>query len=277
MAAEMEATIDMCKHCFDVILYYLNKRSSTNNHMLTTTTKSKNHTKQHFEEEEEIEDFPCNEKFPLFVTWKKKVVTTTNRRSFLSSIANTTKEESYHLRGCIGTFSALSLSEGLKQYAITAAFKDHRFDPITLDEVNKLKCSVSLLVGFESLPKGNVYDWEIGLHGIRIQFFMNGRFYSATYLPEVAAEQGWSKEEALNSLIRKSGYKGKINSELLKEIELERYRSSKVSLSYEEYIDLVRKEEQLLMSTTLSEEDEEEDDEILDDIEEDGDDEELYY
>lgn len=48
-------------------------------------------------------------------------------------------------------------------------------------------------------------EWEIGLHGIIINFSdpYNGARLNATYLPEVAQEQGWTKLEALQSLVRK--------------------------------------------------------------------------
>ena len=50
--------------------------------------------------------------------------------------------------------------------------------------------SVSILRHFEEAS--DHLDWEVGLHGIRIEFYTdNGRSRrSATYLPEVASEQG---------------------------------------------------------------------------------------
>lgn len=49
------------------------------------------------------------------------------------------------LRGCIGTFAEMDLHTGLKEYALTSAFKDTRFDPITREELPKLTVSVSIL------------------------------------------------------------------------------------------------------------------------------------
>ena len=57
----------------------------------------------------------------------------------------------------------------------------------------------------------------------------------ATYLPEVASEQGWDCHEAVVSLIRKSGYQGVISEELLKDVETTKYQSSKQRLTYAEY------------------------------------------
>ncbi|KAF6021704.1 hypothetical protein EB796_019990 [Bugula neritina] len=62
------------------------------------------------------------------------------------------------LRGCIGTFTPLNLHQGLKEYAITSATKDSRFEPIQVEEVHKLTVSVSLLINFE---EANDYlDWD---------------------------------------------------------------------------------------------------------------------
>lgn len=55
-------------------------------------------------------------------------------------------------------------------------------------------------------------NWTLGTHGIRISFSQHGRRYGATYLPDVAKEQGWTKEETLVSLMRKSGWNGSSSS-----------------------------------------------------------------
>lgn len=51
-------------------------------------------------------------------------------------------------------------------------------------------------------------DWELGTHGLRISFVHRGRRFGATYLPDVPTEQGWTKEETVESLMRKSGWDG---------------------------------------------------------------------
>ncbi|XP_015427146.1 PREDICTED: AMMECR1-like protein isoform X7 [Myotis davidii] len=125
-----------------------------------------------------------NDPYPLFVTWK----TGRDKR----------------LRGCIGTFSAMNLHSGLREYTLTSALKDSRFPPLTREELPKLSCSVSLLTNFEDAS--DYLDWEVrtaafgtlrciwvrvGVHGIRIEFINEkGVKRTATYLPEVAKEQG---------------------------------------------------------------------------------------
>ncbi|KAH9498535.1 AMME chromosomal region protein 1-like [Bulinus truncatus] len=152
---------------------------------------------------------------PLFVTWQLG----RERR----------------LRGCIGTFSPTSLHSGLREYAITSAVKDSRFDPITKEEFPKLHCSVSLLTHFEEAM--DYLDWELGSHGIRIEFINEkGHKKTATYLPEVAVEQGWDRVQTIDSLLRKGGFKGPITPEVRKSIRMTRYRSEKITIAYSDYV-----------------------------------------
>ncbi|ODV83899.1 hypothetical protein CANARDRAFT_29624 [[Candida] arabinofermentans NRRL YB-2248] len=153
------------------------------------------------------------EKCPLFVTW------------------NTKKNNEKILRGCIGNFGDLLLPDGVKEYSLIAAFEDTRFEPIKLKELPKLSCSVTLLKNFEI--RSDPLDWELGKHGIRI--IINGK-RSATFLPEVAEEQGWSKEETLQHLVRKAGYYSGDWKDM--SIELTRYQGIKDSIDYQEYLDL---------------------------------------
>ena len=155
----------------------------------------------------------------LFVTWKIK------------------KGNSDHLqlRGCIGVLEERPLTKALHDYALTSAFRDSRFSPISLIEVPLLHCTVSLLSCFEV---GLSWDsWDVGVHGIIIEFFdsQKQRRFSATFLPEVAHEQGWSREETIEALVRKSGYNGRVDLEVKEAIKLTRYQSSTYTMSYDEY------------------------------------------
>lgn len=157
------------------------------------------------------------EKCPLFITW------------------NTTPSKGKSLRGCIGTFEPQPLEDGLRSYALTAAFDDHRFSPIPKDLLPRLQCCVTLLTNFSN-PTKDPMDWTIGTHGIRISFIVNGRRHGATYLPDVALEQGWTKEEAILSLMRKAGWQGKKDDwRKVVGLELVRYEGKKVTLDYTEY------------------------------------------
>ncbi|GAB2276895.1 hypothetical protein Dimus_011606 [Dionaea muscipula] len=160
---------------------------------------------------------------PLFVTWKKVVNGGEPR-----------------LRGCIGTLEARALINGFKDYALTSALRDRRFPPIQAKELPQLQCTVSILTDYETAL--NYLDWEIGKHGMIIEFTDtdNNNRRSATYLPEVAAHEGWTKTEAIDSLMRKAGYNGIITESLRKRIKLTRYQSTVFTMQYSEYISYVK-------------------------------------
>ncbi|KYQ93368.1 DUF51 family protein [Tieghemostelium lacteum] len=166
-----------------------------------------------------------NSTFPLFVTWKKEK-----------------GGNEPELRGCIGTFKSIPLIEGLNKFSLTSALKDDRFSPISAKELPSLHCAVSLLVDFEDAK--DVWDWEIGTHGIWIEFSDQGYTRNSTYLPEVAEEQGWTQEKALYSLIKKAGYYGKVDDNFLAKVKLTRYQSSKLTLTYKEYKNFIEQNQQ---------------------------------
>lgn len=87
-----------------------------------------------------------------------------------------------------------------------SALRDSRFSPVAARELPALSCGVSLLSRFERAA-GGWDDWEVGVHGIIIEF-TDPRLKcrrSATFLPEVSAEQGWGRREAVEALVRKAG------------------------------------------------------------------------
>ncbi|PVD18360.1 hypothetical protein C0Q70_20909 [Pomacea canaliculata] len=78
---------------------------------------------------------------------------------------------------------------------------------------------------------------DVGGNGIRIEFVNEkGHKKTATYLPEVATEQGWDRIQTIDSLLRKGGFKGPITPEVRKAIRLTRYRSEKITVSYSDYV-----------------------------------------
>ncbi len=161
--------------------------------------------------------------FPLFVTWKKR-----RRASHPADAADDDADgDGYSLRGCIGTFAPSKLPRALKEYALTSALRDTRFDPIALDEVPLLACTVSLLQ-VQALDFEATTFRGAGSDGTE-------RAFSATYLPDVAREQGWSKREAIESLARKAGYRGPITAAWFDSVELTRYQSTTASLTYDAY------------------------------------------
>jgi len=165
-----------------------------------------------------VDPVPAEATCPLFVTF------------------NLARQGRWELRGCIGTFSPQPLLLGLRDYAITSAFRDRRFNPVTRDELPNLQVCVSLLTNFE--PANHVHDWTVGRHGITIEFNHNDRDWNATYLPEVAAEQEWDQQRTVQELIRKAGCRASPTPKLLAAISVTRYQSSKCKLTYSEYLEL---------------------------------------
>ncbi|MCJ1394739.1 hypothetical protein MMC18_007619 [Xylographa bjoerkii] len=162
---------------------------------------------------------PKEEEYPLFVTWN-----TVNSRGYKS------------LRGCIGTFNAVPLSDGLKSYAMTSATEDSRFSPITLSELPTLSNNTTLLLNF--MPCSGPLDWDVGTHGIRISFSYHGRHYGATYLPDVAVAQGWTREETLISLMKKAGWSGRSSDwKKVGDLKCIRYEGKAATLGYSQYKD----------------------------------------
>lgn len=166
---------------------------------------------------EEEEDNTEIRESPLFITW--------NVVSQLDGY-NT-------LRGCIGTFEDQDLEDGIASYALTSALHDTRFNPIRLSELPSLEVAVTLLTDFEDAD--DAMDWTLGVHGIRINFVYHGRRYGSTYLPDVATEQGWTKEETIVSLMRKAGWMGRKDKWQEVELDTVRYQGKKESLEYGEY------------------------------------------
>ena len=92
---------------------------------------------------------------------------------------------------------------------------------------------MTLLTDFEDAADAD--DWELGRHGLRIAFYYHGRRYGATYLPDVAVEQGWTKEETVVSLMRKAGWVGKRERWAEVEMEVVRYQGRKERVAWGEF------------------------------------------
>lgn len=99
------------------------------------------------------------------------------------------------LRGCIGSFEPSEpLYKVIQEMAIAAATEDTRFLPVTLQELKEIKIEISVMT-----PKKQIDNWQkiqLGKQGVVVR---KGR-QSGTFLPQVATETGWSKEEFLSQL-----------------------------------------------------------------------------
>jgi hypothetical protein len=101
------------------------------------------------------------------------------------------------LRGCIGRFDAPDpLFEVVRQMAIASATQDSRFDPVAPGELRDIEIEISVLSPMEKIS--SIDRIQLGKHGIYIRKGMR----SGTFLPQVATETGWTREEFLGHCAR---------------------------------------------------------------------------
>ena len=126
-----------------------------------------------------------------------------------------TLHENKELRGCIGNITgSLPLFETIRDMAIAAATEDPRFYPVKINELKNIKIEISVLSPLKKITDPDVII--IGKHGVLVK----AGFQSGVYLPQVAVETGWSKEEFMNSLC---GSKAGINADAWKKGKCEIY------------------------------------------------------
>ena len=111
-----------------------------------------------------------------------------------------TLKKSGNLRGCIGRLiPEAPLGQLVGAMAIQSALNDHRFRPVTIAEMRDIEIELSVLTPMKTVPR--VEDIFVGRDGVLLQ---KGRA-GAVFLPQVATEQGWSREEMLDQLCLKAG------------------------------------------------------------------------
>ena len=94
------------------------------------------------------------------------------------------------LRGCIGHFGEdYPLHEIVAEMARAAAFEDPRFMPVTRDELDDLDIEISVLTPMRRIQ--SLDEFELHRHGI----YIKKGYRSGTFLPQVADEVNWTKEE----------------------------------------------------------------------------------
>ena len=94
------------------------------------------------------------------------------------------------LRGCIGHFGEdVPLHETVARMARAAAFEDPRFMPVTRDELADIDIEISVLTPMRRIQ--SLDEFELHRHGI----YIRKGYRSGTFLPQVADEVNWTKEE----------------------------------------------------------------------------------
>ena len=94
------------------------------------------------------------------------------------------------LRGCIGHFGEdVPLHEVVAEMARSAAFGDPRFQPVTRDELDDIDIEISVLTPMRRIQ--SLDEFQLHKHGI----YIRKGYRSGTFLPQVADEVNWTKEE----------------------------------------------------------------------------------
>ncbi len=104
------------------------------------------------------------------------------------------------LRGCIGTIKATEpLYASVMHNAVNAVRNDMRFNPVTPAELGDLELEISVLSPMR--PIASPDEFRVGKQGIVLE--KDGR--RAVFLPQVATEQGWDRDQTLGHLAVKAG------------------------------------------------------------------------
>jgi AmmeMemoRadiSam system protein A len=138
-----------------------------------------------------------------FVREKKMYVPETPPSDRLkeNGAAFVTLTENGRLRGCIGQMQATTpLYTTVAQMAVAAASQDPRFRPVQPDELSRIHIEIS--VNTPLVPVAGPDEVVLGKHGVVVA---NG-LRQGVFLPQVATETGWTKDEFLRNLcVEKAG------------------------------------------------------------------------
>lgn len=109
-----------------------------------------------------------------------------------------TLHERGNLRGCIGYIAGVKpIPDTIHDMALSSAFKDPRFRPLSKNEYEEIDIEISVLTPIEEVR--DVSEIIVGRDGIIISRGMN----QGLLLPQVATEQGWD----LNTFLEHTCYK----------------------------------------------------------------------
>lgn len=99
------------------------------------------------------------------------------------------------LRGCIGNiYGRGPLYLTVRDMAIAAATQDPRFRPLSSGELKEIDIEISVLSSPRRVKR--VEEIEMGVHGVIVE----KGWRSGVFLPQVAEETGWTREEFLSNL-----------------------------------------------------------------------------
>ena len=104
------------------------------------------------------------------------------------------------LRGCIGEIMPdKPLYQLVGTVALKSALEDPRFPQLRREELKDIEIEISILT--PPMPAAGAGDIVVGRDGVILK--RDGR--SAIFLPQVATEQGWGRDQMLDQLCMKAG------------------------------------------------------------------------
>jgi AmmeMemoRadiSam system protein A len=99
------------------------------------------------------------------------------------------------LRGCIGNLIGKNpLYLTVRDMAVEAAQSDPRFPPLRLEELKDIDIEISVLSPMRKID--NPDKIRLGIDGVLVR----KGFKSGVFLPQVATETGWKRDEFLSNL-----------------------------------------------------------------------------
>jgi AmmeMemoRadiSam system protein B/AmmeMemoRadiSam system protein A len=100
-----------------------------------------------------------------------------------------------NLRGCIGYIEPVKpLYIAVREMAINSATRDPRFEPVTYEELKDIEIEISVLTVPQRVKSAD--EIVLGRDGVIVKRGFN----QGVFLPQVAEETGWTKEEFLSYL-----------------------------------------------------------------------------
>ncbi len=111
-----------------------------------------------------------------------------------------TLEKEGRLRGCIGYPEPVHpLYQAVMENVVSSAARDYRFKPVQAEELGEITIEISVLTPKQRIREPS--EFVPGEHGILME--KGGR--RAVFLPQVATQEGWDREETLFHLCLKAG------------------------------------------------------------------------
>lgn len=160
-------------------------------------------------------------------TQRKPEITEEDQQLHKEMGAFVTLHEHGDLRGCTGNIIGRGpLYLTVRDMSVESAVGDPRFPPLELAELKNIEIEISVLSPLEKVDSAEKI--ELGKHGVLIK----KGYRSGVFLPQVATETGWTKEEFLSNLC---SHKAGLASGAWKDKDSEIYIFSAEVFSEEDY------------------------------------------